>query len=179
MASEVTYCRTVLRQFHRLSLLFQVPLSLGWRRCPGLDCYGFLRCACLHSCSVCRGSDLFTQPTGSPQTDFLLSNDLADTVSPGPALHWVLSARTSFHEVKQFVHLIVLSCSKVSLHRGGNAETGCGIWTWILPHLSSVILSKSFNLSWPRFLFLEKKKCVCVCRGWGKVNKICLARLLF
>lgn len=106
------------------------------------------------------GSDLLTGPTGSAQVDFLLSDELADAVSPGSALHGVLSARTSFHEVRQFVYLVVLNRPKVCLYCGGSGEN------WVFLHLS-----KSFNLSWPQILFLKKSV------RWGD-NNTYLARFL-
>lgn len=129
-------CCTVLSRSHRWSFFFQVPLPPGWRRHPGLGCYGFLGSACLHPCSVLCGSDLLTGPTGSAQVDFLLSDELADAVSPGSALHWVLSARTSFYEVRQFVYLVVLKRPRVCLYCGGSGEN------WVFLHFEQYDLEQ-------------------------------------
>lgn len=87
MTSEVTHLSHCSKSVSRAVFFFQVPLSAGWRRRPGLGRYGSLCCACLHPCDMRCVSDLRAQPTGSPQADFLLSDELADTVSPGSALY--------------------------------------------------------------------------------------------
>lgn len=73
-----------------------------------------------------HGSDLLAPPTGCAQVGFLLSDELADAVSPGAALYRVLSARTSFHEVKRPVHLLILNQPRLGLHRSEVERT------WVL-----------------------------------------------
>lgn len=102
--TENDICGTPLshrsKSVSHLSFLFQVPLSPGWRGRPGLGSHGFLRCAGPHPRSVDCGADFLAWPAGCAQVGVHFPDELADALSPGAALHRILSSRTSFHEVK-------------------------------------------------------------------------------
>ena len=81
--------------------MFQVPLPPGGRGRTGRGRHGCFRCAGLRPGSGRRGPDPLARPPARPQADLPLSDELADAVPSGTALHGVLSARISFHKVKR------------------------------------------------------------------------------